>query len=79
MLTAEEARLVLLKNPTFERKVELYKEVTEIIDQMIEKGEKSFTVSDEQHYALNKELVDKGYKVSMWSVHFFNKQHVYVI
>lgn len=79
MLTADEARLVLLKNPTFERKVELYSEVSEIIDQMVAKGDKSFIVSEEQHYALNKELLDKGYKVSIWSVHFFNKQHVYVI
>lgn len=79
MITAEEARLTLLKNPTFERKVELYKEVSDIIDAMVAAGEKSFTVSDEQHFALEKEILEKGYKKSMWSVHFFNKQHVYVI
>lgn len=79
MITAKEARLVLLKNPSFERKLELYKEVTEIIEQMLEKGEKSFTVSDEQHYALEKELLDKGYQKAFWSVWFTNNNHTYVI
>lgn len=79
MITAEEARLTLLKNPTFERKVELYKEVTEIIEQMVAEGKKNFEVNDEQHYALEKEILEKGYKKSIWSVHFFNNKHVYVI
>lgn len=79
MITAEEARLTLLKNPTFERKVELYKEVTEIIEQMVAEGKKTFLVNEEQHYALDKEILEKGYKKSGWSVFFFNKQHAYVI
>lgn len=64
MITAKEAKRKILENPTFERKLELYKEVSEIIDEAVFKGSKYFSVTEEQHLALDKEILDKGYKRS---------------
>lgn len=61
MITAKEAKQKLLSNPTFERKVELYKEVSDIIDNAVAEGRKNFHVTEEQHLALNKEILEKGY------------------
>lgn len=62
MITAQEARIALLKNPTFERKTELYKEVSDIIEKAVSERKSSFNISEEQHLALKEELVIKGYK-----------------
>lgn len=70
MIKAAEARIELLKNPSFERKVELYKEVTDLINKAVSEGKKSFEVTLEQHYALSKELSEKGYTVSPFNVWF---------
>ena len=60
---ASDARTEALKNPSFERKVELYNSVVEKINQAVSQGKKGFTVSEAEYYALNKEILDKGYKV----------------
>lgn len=63
MITAKEARKISLSNPSFERKTELYKAVSERIDKAAAAGEKSFEVNEEEHLALEKELTDKGYSL----------------
>lgn len=68
MITAKEAKRKILENPTFERKLELYKEVSDIINEAVAKGRNSFQVTEEQHLALNKELVSKGYSIPSFQV-----------
>lgn len=58
---ASYARIEALKNPSFERKVELYNSVVEKIKEASSKGERSFSVSEAEYYALHKEIVEKGY------------------
>lgn len=59
---ASEARVASLKNPSFERKVELYNQVVETINKAVEEGKDSFSVTEEQFHALHKEILEKGYK-----------------
>lgn len=61
MITAKEAQRKILENPTFERKLELYNEVSAIIDSAVAAGKKQFFVTEEQHIVLNKEILAKGY------------------
>lgn len=62
MISATEAKRKIMENPTFERKLELYNEVSAIIDRAVAEGKKQFFVTEEQHIVLNKELLAKGYK-----------------
>lgn len=79
MLTANEAKQKLFDNPSFERKLELYKEVSEIIETAVENGKKSFNLTEEQHRALGKELIDKGYTQSalQFFINSFGGTHPY--
>lgn len=61
MITAKEAQRKIMENPTFERKLELYNEVSAIIDRAVAAGKKQFFVTEEQHIVLNKEILEKGY------------------
>ena len=61
MITAKEARKRLLQNPTFERKVELYKSVSEKIEKAVEEGKNYFSVTEEEHCALDKEILKAGF------------------
>lgn len=61
---ASEARVASLKNPSFERKVELYNQVVETINKAVEEGKDSFSVTEDQFHALHKEILEKGYKES---------------
>lgn len=61
MMTANEARIVAMKNPTFERKTALYAEVSARIQKAAEEGKRHVHLTDEEHYALDKELREKGY------------------
>lgn len=61
MIEAKEALKIAYQNPSFERKTELYKAVTDRILDAAKAGEKSFKVSDEEHLALEAELKAKGY------------------
>lgn len=62
MITAKEARETLLANASFDRKVELYNQVTEIINNAVESKSKQFHINEEQHLVLKDELARKGYK-----------------
>ena len=62
MITAKEARLESLKNPTFQRKTELYEEVGMRIKKACAEGKQSVQLTEEEFYALHKEMLDKGYK-----------------
>lgn len=62
MITAKEARNAVLANASFDRKVELYNQVTEIINKAVESKSKQFHITEEQHLVLKDELTQKGYK-----------------
>lgn len=59
---ANESRIEALKNPSFERKVELYNSVVEKIKEASSEGKQIFSVTEAEYYALHKEILDKGYK-----------------
>ena len=61
MLTANEAKQISFKNPTFERKLELYNLVSERIKVAAESGEDHVVLNDEEHAALSVELKNKGF------------------
>lgn len=62
MISAKEARSLMLANASFERKVELYNQVTKIINEAVEGKKNTFDISEEQHLVLNKELLEKVIK-----------------
>lgn len=68
MISAKEARSLMLANASFERKVELYNQVTKIINEAVEGKKNTFDISEEQHLVLNKELLEKGYQETNQSV-----------
>jgi uncharacterized protein YdcH (DUF465 family) len=61
MISAKEARNAVLANASFDRKVELYNQVTEIINTAVESKSKQFHINEEQHLVLKDELAKKGY------------------
>ena len=67
MISANEARIASLKNPTFQRKMELYNAVSTRINEANLEGKNSVYLTEEEHYGLHKEMLEKGYKHSAFA------------
>ena len=78
MISANEARIASLKNPTFQRKMELYNAVSTRINEASLEGKNSVGLTEEEHYGLNKEMLGKGYKQSNYFVLAGNMTQTYI-